>query len=391
MLDPAAEGGGLLRANLRIGGRSVARYQLELALALNCERVICLAAALSPELVQLQHLAEGSGARFHVISGPRALAGLVSAADEIVVLCDGLFASNPAYALLEAGQGVLVQPIESGLAAGFERIDLNSAAAGAMRVPGRLVAQLAELPPDCDAIAALQRLALQAGVARKQLPAIAEGQFWTLVRSDAEAHAIEPRWVRQRLGEMPGWTAPGRWLALQCVRRFGAALLDSGSGSLAVLAGSVILVAMGFGAGWFGQVALALGFLGCGWIVREAHALLLRIEGRSTGNWGPNGLLGWLIDGVLVAVAGWSVATHHLEFEPDRYFPALMLVSLLRLVPRALGSRWTALLEDRALLAVLLGAAALLGEASLVIHVAAVIVALAGILLPRAEIRLTSP
>ncbi len=326
-----------------------------------------------------------------MIAGPRALAGLVTAADELIVLNDGLFASDPAQALLEVGAGVLVQPVEAGIAAGFERIDLNTAAAGAMRVPGRLVSQLAELPPDCDAIAALQRLALQAGVTRKPLPAITNGQFWALIRSDAEAHAIEPRWVRGRLGELPGWTAPGRWLALQAVRRMGAALLDSGNGALAVFAGALALVAMGFGAGWFGQIALGLGFLGCGWIIREAHGLLLRIEGRPAGVWGANGLLGWLIDGVLVAVTGWSMETHHTEFEPDRYFPALMLLSLLRLVPRALGSRWTALLGDRALLAVVLGAGMLLGQTSLVVHSAAVIVALAGILLPRAEFRLTSP
>lgn len=391
MLDPAAEGGGLLRANLRICGRSIAQYQVELALALGCERVICLAAALSPELVRLQHFAERHGARFHVIAGARALAGLVTAADELLVLGDGLFVSEPATALLEAGHGVLVQPVESGVAAGFERIDLNSAAAGAMRVPGRLVAQLAELPPDCDAIAALQRLALQGGVPRKQVPANGEAQFWTLVRSDAEAHAIEPRWVRQRLGELPSWNAPGRWLALQLVRRFGAALLDAGSGSLAVLVGAVVLVALGFGAGWFGQVALAFGFLGFGWIIREAHGLLLRIEGATTGSWGPASLLGWLIDAILVAVAGWSMTSPQAGFELDRYFPALMLLSLLQLVPRALGTRWVGLLRDRALLAISLGAAVLLGEASLVIHVAAVIVALAGILLPRREIQLTSP
>jgi hypothetical protein len=390
MLEPAAEGGGLLRAELRIGGRSVARHQLELALAWQCERVVCVAAALSPELVQLQHLAEGRGARFHVITGPRALAGLVSAADEIFVLSDGLFASEPAIAVLEAGQGVVVQPIESGLAAGFERIDLNSASGGAMRVPGRLVAQLAELPPDCDAVAALQRLALQAGVARRQLPTIVEGQFWTLVRADAEAHAIEPRWVRQRLGVMPSWT-PGHWLALLSVRRFGAALLDSGSGTWGVLAGALVLVALSLGAGWFGQATLAFGFLGCGWIVKEAYGLLRRIEGRAVTALSASGSLGWLIDGVLVALAGWAVIPHEGQFEPDRYFPAMMLLALLRLVPRALDAKWTALLKDRALLTVLLGGASLAGEASLAVHGAAVLVALAGIVLSRADFRLTRP
>ena len=128
------------RARLRIGGATLARHQLGMALALGCERVICVAPVLDAHLVSLQHVAEARAARFHVVTGARGLISLVSAADEVIALADGLLAwPDMAIPLLDAGVGVLVQPIEAGLAAGFERIDLNHASAGAMRVPGLLV------------------------------------------------------------------------------------------------------------------------------------------------------------------------------------------------------------------------------------------------------------
>ncbi|MDE2436891.1 MAG: hypothetical protein KGM49_11585, partial [Sphingomonadales bacterium] len=188
------------RAFLRIGGTTVAQQQLGLALALGCQRVVCVAHGLRAPLIALQHEAERAGVQFHVIAGPRPLLGLVTAQDEVLAFGDGLFASRrEAVELLEQGQAVLVQPIEQGLAGGFERIDINHAAAAAMRIPGRLVDQLAELPTDCDAASALQRIALQGGVRQRSIPSVADGHlFWTLVRSDDEAHAIEPRWIRQR-------------------------------------------------------------------------------------------------------------------------------------------------------------------------------------------------
>ena len=61
--------------------------------------------------------------------------------------------------LLDEAPGVLVLPVEAGVAAGFERIDINHAWAGALRMPGRIVAGLGDLPADWNPVAALLRLA----------------------------------------------------------------------------------------------------------------------------------------------------------------------------------------------------------------------------------------
>ncbi len=393
MLEPAGRAGAVPRAFLRIGGLTVARQQLALALELKCERIICIAPRLTAELVELQHLAEAAKAQFHVVANSRALVGLVTTVDEVFALGDGLFASIPeAAALLEEGQAILVQPVEQGLAAGFERIDLNHAGAAAMRLPGRLVERLAELPSDCDAASSLQRIALQAGVRQKAIPAPGrDGLFWTLVRSEDEAHALEPLWVRQRTCD-EGALSPSRGLALVAVRSFGPAMLHAGSGTMALVIAAAVFALLGLGAGWFNLLPLGLGLVAIGWLLRECAVLLARIESDATHlrkGLDSKELYGWLCDGLIVVLAAWGSHMHLGQHFVDRLFPPFMLVALLRILPRLLSPRWTGWFGDRALLALGLGVAIALGAGSAAVHVAAALAGVAGILASPGLSRLT--
>lgn len=395
MLEPAAESGLGARAFLRIGGLTVARQQLALALALQCDRIVCIAPALTNPIVELQHLAERAGVQFHVIPGARPLVGLVTATDELIVLADGLFASTAeACDLLSDGQSVLVQPIELGLAAGFERIDLNHAAAGAMRLPGRLVERLADLPADCDAVSSLQRIALQAGVRQRALPAPGQdGLFWTLVRSDDEAHAIEPLWIRQRTRDAAP-LGPARALALLAVRGLGPALLHAGSGANAVLIGSLAAVLLALGAGWFGYVATGLGLCALGWLLRESAALLVRIERDEIApRKGLDGLgaYAWLIDAVLVVLLAWGTHAPGNHAFLERLFPPFMLIALLRVVSNLPTGRWSGWLTDRSLVALMLMGTLLAGVMGEATHFGAVAAAVAAIGLSSGQFRLTRP
>lgn len=396
MLETSATGAAGPRAFLRVGGISVARQQLALALALDCKRIVCIARGLPPELVDVQHAAERAGAQFNAVPGARQLVGQITAADDVILIGDGLFAGIPeAAALLEKGPAVLVQPIEQGLAAGFERIDLNAASGGAMRVPGRLVERLAELPDDCDAYSALQRIALQAGVNQRAIPAAgAGGSLWVLVRGEDEAHTLEPRWIRDRIAsEIP--SGPGQWLARGAVRSFGPALLHAGSGSGIVIAAAVVLAAFGLGAGWFGLGPFGLALCGLGWLTRQAGVLLGRIEQPLGGEERLAGLrreiYGWGLDAVIVVITAWSSVIEPGQGLLHRFFPPLMLIALLRILPRLSGQRWAGWLEDRLVLGLVLGAAVLAGVGSEVVHGGALFLALVGIALPRAELRLTRP
>ena len=395
MLEPAAESGLGPRAFLRIGGLTVARQQLALALALQCERIVCIAPALTNPIVELQHLAERAGAQFHVIPGARPLVGLVTATDELIVLADGLFASTAeACDLLSDGQSVLVQAVELGLAAGFERIDLNHAAAGAMRLPGRLVERLGDLPADCDAVSSLQRIALQAGVRQRAIPAAGQdGLFWMLVRSDDEAHAIEPLWIRQRTRDaLP--LGPARGLALLGVRGLGPALLHAGSGANAVLIGALVAIMLALSAGWFGLVATGFGLCALGWLLRESAALLIRIERDETGpRKGIDGLgaYAWLLDATLVVLVAWGSGGQGSHPFSDRLFPPFMLIALLRVLSGLPTGRWSGWLTDRSLVALTLMGTMLAGVLTPVAHLGAIAAAVAAIALSSGKFRLTRP
>ncbi len=360
MMEPAGPESALPRAFLRVGGISLARHQLGLVLALGCERIVCIARGLGPELVELQHVAEDNGARFHVVAGPRCLVGLITANDELIALADGLLAEpEDAIAQIEHGQGVLVQPIELGQPAGFERIDLNHSAAGAMRLPGSLAERLAELPTDCDAISSLQRIALQTGVTQRMLPAgLRESGAWRLLRDEGEAHLAEGEWFRQHTG-ITAASSISEIAARAAVRSIGPALMHSGSGGNAVGILAVVAALLALGAGWSQWTATALFLCVIADVSRRAACLLLRIERSSltlTRSVLPRQLIfGWGLDIVLVLILSWSQ-----PLAPDgglfaHAFPAIMLVTMLRLLPQLLHTRWVHWLEDRGLFALALG------------------------------------
>lgn len=395
MFDIAAESGGMPRAFLRVGAASVAGQQLGIALALGCERIVCLAPSLTSDIVALQHRAEKAGAQFHVIPGARPLIGLVTATDEVIAFADGLFAPREAArALLDTQQAVLVQPVEQGLAAGFERIDLNCAAAGAMRVPGRLVERLGELPADCDVVSSLQRIALQAGV--RQVPVGQAGpgnSFWMLLRSDQEAHAIEPQWIRQQIDD-PLPASPSRGIAMMVVRRLGPAMLHAGSGSRMLIAGAVFAALLAVIAGAFGFVAAGFALCALGWLSRETARLLARVETESDPRKAFATSLsayGWTIDLLLVALLGIAAEPGHPMHLAERFFPALMLIALLRILAGAYGGRWRHWIGDRGVVSILLLGAVAGRIASETAHIGAVVAAGLALLAISRNSRLTGP
>lgn len=338
-----------LRGDLPVGGRSVLRHQLALALAFGCKRIVALAETLTGELVALQHVAEEAGARFHVVANTRAIVPLVAPEDELLVLADGLLAA-PAAALrlLEAGQGIVTLPVETGIAAGFERIDINHAFAGAMRVPGRIVAGLGDLPSDWNPVSALLRLAVQAHLTMRDLPGavFAEGR-WALLRTEAEAHAMEPKWLSlHAAGAFV--TTPTGWLAALAVRLAGSALLHAGTRPLVLHLAAVVLVLLGLGAGWFGWTAAGLLACGMGAVVSRTGDLLGRIERNAlltrAARLSPERLFGWALDGAIVALCAWrstvtmAVAGAGAEGPVwlQRWFAPVTLLLALRLLARVL-------------------------------------------------------
>ncbi|WP_408587834.1 hypothetical protein [Novosphingobium sp.] len=359
-----------LRGDLPVGGRSVLRHQLALALAFGCKRIVALAETLTGELVGLQHVAEEGGARFHVVANTRAIVPLVAPEDELLVLADGLLAApGEALRLLEAGPAIVTLPVETGIAAGFERIDINHAFAGAMRVPGRIVAGLGDLPSDWNPVSALLRLAVQAHLTMRDLPGpvFAEGR-WALLRTEAEAHAMEPKWLSvHAAGAFV--TTPTGWLAALAVRLAGSALLHAGTRPLVLHLAAVVLVLLGLGAGWFGWTAAGLLACGLGAVVSRTGDLLGRIERNAlltrAARLSPERLFGWALDGAIVSLCAWrsavTVAVARVGAGAEgvvwlqRCFAPVALLLALRLLARVLpASGRMAWFGDRLLATVVL-------------------------------------
>jgi hypothetical protein len=158
--------------------------------------------------------------------------------------------------------------------------------------------------------------------------------------------------------------------------------------------GSAVAVLLALGAGWLALVPVGLGFCALGWILRECAALLARIDSDQVQprRW-PDGrkAFGWLLDALVVALAGWASAPEFGQPVVEHFFPAFMLVALLRILPLGLGPRPAAWLEDRAVLALGLAVAVLAGYGNEAIHLAAATAALAGMVLAGLPTRLTRP
>ncbi len=374
-----------LRGMLSIGGHSILRHQLGLVLALGCARIIVMAETLNGDLVALQHIAEARGARFHVIAAPRALAPLVAPEDELFVLAEGLLAMpEDALRLLDEGHCVLTLPIETGLAAGFERIDINSAYAGAMCLPGRLVAGLGDLPADWNPSSALLRLAMQARILQRSLAAalLDEGR-WILVRSETEAHRAEPGWVRVHIkaGEVQSL---GAWIAAMAVQRFGPTLLHAGTRPEVIGLAALVTALFGIGAGWFGWHTAGFGMIGFAWLLQQGAGLLWHVEVSSLlarpGRKNFAGFAVWGIDAALMTLCAWRSDLPALVQFPlgTGWFTPVVLLLALRLLQEVLPQRrWLMWLGDRLILALLLGgiSALLPFDAALQVMVVGVLIA----------------
>jgi hypothetical protein len=385
MVDCVSADGAMPRGFLPIGGASVARRQLAAALALECGKVICLAPGMSAQALELQHAAEATKAAFVMVTSRAALVGRITADDEVIVFADGLLCdAELAREALGPGPGVLVLPIETGIAAGFERIDLNHASAGLMRIPGRLVERLLDLPSDCDVASALTRIALQAGVPMRGLPGGSrESGGWLLVRNDEEAHKAEAALIAARIARWPVMT-PGLAIARAIVFATGQAILRAGRGPSSVSAGFFALVAAALASGWLGFTASGLACLALAWIVLRVLDLLAGIErdGLSPGT-NPMPWLaffGILFDAVLIILLVWRAPLMPWESLGERAFAPLAFAGMLRLLPLAFHERWMVWLEDRFVACLTLAgfsALGMLAPATMIVTLLLIILAIA--------------
>lgn len=274
MAAPLANDALVTCAGLRVGGDTVIGQQLRLAIAAGAARLLVLADRRTAGLEEVMADARAAGLDARVISDAPGLCADVTAADELLVIADALLA-DPVLALpLLATTGVVTLPIEPGLAAGFERIDAESAWGGMMVIPGALAERLRQLPRDCDVASSLLRIALMAGVSVRPVDgaAIADKQ-WTVVHGEGEAQAIEAQRLRLSLADARGRT-PGQALAGFLVARFGGRLFAAERSPALVWWAALAPVAAAMGLAGFGLFGGAFFALALAWLAVRGAMIL---------------------------------------------------------------------------------------------------------------------
>lgn len=359
-LDNAPALGRVRPAFRYFAGSRIVERQVDLALAAGCETIACLVEGIGREIIETQRRVEAAGARFIALQEPRPLSGLVTAADEIVVIGSGVLPADDVVLRHSLRPAVLVFPAEDAVPLGYERVDAEFAWAGAFVAHGSIVERLTELAPDADVVSALLRIALQAGTRIQPIEKrlLDEGR-WQLEPDAAQLAEREQQWIRDHAAPA-GFRAPG----LAVSERVGARLAKD------VLGGRWARMPA-IAAGIFGAVALSLSLLG--WEAPAlGFALLMAVSGTAGETVERIALAGqagvrrsplartidWMTDPILALViamaspedTGWL-----------RLFVPVVLFGLLRLGGKWAARDWRDTYRDRVALSVLLLPAAFFG------------------------------
>lgn len=346
---------------VRLAGHPLAWHQLQAAIALACERIICLAEAPGPELAALQRDAERRGLSFHAVTHHRALSGLVSAGDTLVAFAPGVLADREWLAqAFGARAGVAVLPAEGAIEQGFERIDRERAWAGVLSTRGDAVEALAVLPPDADPIAGLLRVALQRGAGAVNVPDkwLDDGR-WALVRSQSKAEQYQTAWYLRHVPS-PTLDRPASALAHRVARSLIDRMRNAASGALGILAAGSVVAIGSAAAGYLGHTAAGIAGMTAAAALMAIGNALAQLARAGSGDkerrwWGEARRA--LLDLALVAIAaspsefeGWSAA-----------FAALVLIAVIRIGSEERAPRTLHPFSDRTLVFAVLTLAAVGG------------------------------
>ncbi|MBL8657954.1 MAG: hypothetical protein JNJ92_11460 [Altererythrobacter sp.] len=296
----------------RFAGKSVLSHQIDCAARLGCERVLCMASRLGPDLGASKAYAERAGLRFDIVDSLSRLAALVTADDDVLVISDGVLPDAAAAVSALARQpGVLAFPEEPALAMGFERIDATRAWSGMLRTRGDCVARLADLPSDSDPASALLRIALQSGARVIELdPLPVEESTWQRRVSRQGGGESERRWLTRQV-RPASFAAIGTALAERMGLRWAH---DAGGGrwGRAPHVTACVALALALVAALTRWPVVGLVFLLAFAAARVVAAIFDRVEAVGAARPAPGRALaiaGWLGDAVLVALLAQLLVT----------------------------------------------------------------------------------
>lgn len=286
---------GDLRAELQLASRSVLQWQVDLAHALKCKRVVCMCEAANASILAVQKNVEAQGGEFHTVRSNIQLVGLVRADDELVMLADGLLIDRSlAGQLLDHNghieRGLATIPAAHWLAEthphDFERVDRERHWAGLAIMRADQVHKLADMPPDGDAMSMLLRLALQARVACHDWSERGlDAGSWLLATDQAGLIEREEAMINGNVSAAPV-TAPFHALSAKVVRALGRTGLSLSPWMVAGLGLATMLAGAGAAGLGFGAVGLSIAACGSFAAMLAGQWTLLRERLGLLPKWG---------------------------------------------------------------------------------------------------------
>ena len=329
-------------------------HQIDCCAALQCDSVIVLARGLGQDLLIGQRHCERAGTRFQQIDSIERLSALVTAADDIVVLLDGVMPDlEVAVSAIRERSAVLAFAADDAVPLGFERIDPTRAWSGLLQTRGESVARLLDMPTDIDMASTLLRVALQAGTRIVELDSrLLNENRWHRAILEENKGALERVWLRRHLAPAT-FLAPGPAIA----ERIGMRLSHDVSGSRkerVPLAAAVTGGILAFAAGLLGHPAMGLAIAGIGavaWAIASMFERVARVGTPERATPLLPQVMNWAYDGLILFLLGHAMPD---DLSWLRLYVPLLLLGLLRLGQTLGPPRWRASYGDRITLLVLL-------------------------------------
>lgn len=334
-------------------GKILPVRQVEYAAAQGCIKVILLGRRSPSDAMTIHRAAEGAGLKLVEVSGAHALAAAVAEDESLLVLQHNLLPAWDDWAKGDATRGsILTLPATAGRDAGFERIDLARAWAGALVIPGRYLSTLLELPEETEPAPAILRIALQARLPERPLDETILGDgSWSAVTSGADLPVIEEQWLAQHAQPSPSTSLSGlaAGFILRKNRKF---LFARERVPLAILVLSLAAAIGAVGAAYFGHGLAGFGLLA---LASLLHPLALEakrlreIPSFFPSNWPKTQ---FLLDIALVATGFLSIGG---SLAARLFLPFVLLAAFHS--PPAPARTWQARIRDRTLVFALVGVA----------------------------------
>jgi hypothetical protein len=299
----ADEPGSRLRATLRLAGRTVVERQARLAAAAGAGLIVIMVERVPPELTAAMDRLKGEGLELVVARSVAEAAEAVDPNDRLLLVADGLIASEAHIARLTAveGHAILTLPdVRSDDR--HERIDAHSRWAGLAMLNGALLKETAAMLRDWDLQSTLLRRTVQAGARQLAVRTDTDGDLLVLAEGNADLADLEAQIFAGAGARRGDWVS--RYLLSPVEQAATRALMPGAVTPTSLSLADTLLMALAILAFIWGWPGLGLGFLLVATPLEGISERLaaLRLQGGSGPSWWAS-LIPVLAAGALLALA----------------------------------------------------------------------------------------